>query len=105
MTVIVHSFDDALGYEQFMARWSRPLGQAFLSWFSAPANMHWLDVGWGTGIFTQLISETCSPANVVGIDCAKAQIEHARRQVVCQRIEFRVADAQQLPFPAASFDL
>lgn len=105
MTAVVHIFEDALGYEQFMARWSRPLGQAFLNWFSAPANMRWLDVGCGTGIFTELISDTRSPVKVVGIDCARAQIEHACRKALCQRVEFRVADAQHLPFRAASFDL
>ena len=105
MTGVTHSFDDALGYELFMGRWSRPLGQGFLRWLSVPANMQWLDIGCGTGIFTRMISDTCSPAAVIGIDCARAQIEHARQSIGCEHIEFRVADAQRLPFPDASFDV
>ena len=105
MGTVTHTFDDAVGYEQFMGRWSQPLGQAFLRWLSAPANMHWLDVGCGTGIFTHVILDTCCPTTVVGVDCAEAQIEHARRSVGGQHIEFRVADAQLLPFSDASFDV
>lgn len=105
MTAITHSFDDALGYEQFMGRWSRPLGLAFLGWLSAPANMQWLDVGCGTGILAHMISDTCSPAAVIGIDCAKAQIERASQSISSQDIEFQVADAQRLPFSDASFDV
>jgi len=105
MTAIPHSFDDALAYEQFMGRWSRPLGQAFLRWLPVSPNMQWLDIGCGTGIFTQLISDTCSPAEVIGVDCAKAQIEHAVQSIGGERIAFRMADAQRLPFSDASFDV
>jgi ubiquinone/menaquinone biosynthesis C-methylase UbiE len=105
VSAVTHSFDDALGYEQFMGRWSRTLGQAFLQWLSAPRNVKWLDVGCGTGIVTQMIWETGSPAAVIGIDCAAEQIEHARRFAGSPYVEFRVADAQLLPFPNASFDV
>jgi SAM-dependent methyltransferase len=105
MTTVTHSFDDAIGYEQFIGRWSRPLGDAFLGWLAPPANMQWLDIGCGTGIFTRIIADTCSPAAVIGVDCATAQIEHAHQSVGGERIEFRVADAQLLPFSDASFDV
>lgn len=105
MTTVTHSFDDAPGYEQFMGRWSRPLGDAFLRWLSPAANMQWLDIGCGTGIFTRVIADTCSPAAVIGVDCATAQIEHACQSVGGRHIEFRVADAQHLPFLDASFDV
>ena len=88
-----------------MGRWSRALGQAFLAWAEPPTGALWLDVGCGTGIFTELIFEACSPAAVVGIDCAEAQIEHARRRTTGLRAEFRVADAQALPLLDASFDV
>jgi len=105
MTSVTHSFDDAVGYERFMGRWSRPLGQKFLGWLSVPKKMRWLDVGCGTGIFTQAILETCSPETVVGVDCAEAQIDHARHSEIGRSAEFRVADAQRLPFGGASFDV
>jgi ubiquinone/menaquinone biosynthesis C-methylase UbiE len=102
---IAHSFHDGAGYEQFMGRWSRALGQRFLRWVAPPADARWLDVGCGTGIFTELILDRCSPAAVFAVDPAKAQIEHALSQPVGQRAEFWLADAQALPFPDTSFDV
>lgn len=102
---MAHRFDDGAAYEQFMGRWSRALGQAFLAWAEPPMGAVWLDVGCGTGIFTELVFDACSPAAVVGIDCSQAQIEHARRRGIGLRADFRVADAQALPLLAASFDV
>jgi ubiquinone/menaquinone biosynthesis C-methylase UbiE len=102
---IAHRFDDGAAYEQFMGRWSRALGQAFLAWAAPPEGARWLDVGCGTGIFTELIFDACSPAAVVGIDSSRAQIEHARQRAMGPRVDFRVADAQALPLLDASFDV
>jgi ubiquinone/menaquinone biosynthesis C-methylase UbiE len=101
---IAHSFDDSADYERFMGGWSRSVGASFLKWIAPPAGAHWLDVGCGTGIFTELIVTECSPASVSAVDPAQAQIEQARRGPVAQRADFRVADAQALPFPDATFD-
>ncbi|WP_235983654.1 class I SAM-dependent methyltransferase [Bradyrhizobium australiense] len=54
----------------------------------------WLDVGCGTGSFTELIVETCSPASVFAIDQERAQIDHARNWPMASRAHFRVGDAQ-----------
>lgn len=105
MAEVAQHFDDSAGYERFMGRWSRAVGEVFLDWVAAPANAHWLDVGCGTGIFTELILDRCSPAAVFGIDPAEAQIDHARRQPTTHRASFRVGDSQALPFPDASFDV
>jgi hypothetical protein len=29
-------FDDGAAYEQFMGKWSRPAGEAFLEWLAPP---------------------------------------------------------------------
>lgn len=98
-------FDDGAAYERFMGRWSRAVGSVFLNWLVPPAGAHWLDVGCGTGAFTELVLDTCLPAAVSAVDPAKAQIDYVNRQPVAQRAEFRVADALALPFPNAAFDV
>ena len=99
------TFDDGAAYDEFMGRWSRAVGAVFLDWLAAPRKAAWLDVGCGTGAFTTLIVKTCKPARVAAVDPGAAQIEFARRQPVAKRADFRVADAQTLPFSDGTFDV
>jgi ubiquinone/menaquinone biosynthesis C-methylase UbiE len=105
MAEVAHSFDDSAGYERFIGRWGRAAGAVFLDWVVPPAGAVWLDVGCGTGLFTELILDRCSPAAVFAIDRAQAQIQHACGKAVARRANFEVADAQALPFPDATFDV
>jgi ubiquinone/menaquinone biosynthesis C-methylase UbiE len=105
MAELAHRFDDSAAYERFMGRWTRAVGAVFLDWVAPPASAHWLDVGCGTGIFTELVLDACAPAAVFAVDVAEAQIDHACRQPVGNRADFRVADAEALPFPDAAFDV
>lgn len=66
-----------------------------------------LDVGCGVGVTpVQVVKKYGS--RVVGVDISAKMIEHceerARRERVTERIEFRVADAQDLPFEDDLFD-
>ena len=88
-------------YEQFMGRWSRKVGKAFLAWLQPPKGAHWLDVGCGTGILTELISDSCTPASVTAVDPAASQIARARKGAAATKAEFQLADAQELPFPTS----
>ncbi|MGH6727350.1 MAG: class I SAM-dependent methyltransferase [Pseudolabrys sp.] len=105
MAEIAHSFADGAAYERLMGRWSGAVGAVFLDWVAPPAGLRWLDVGCGTGIFTELVLDTCAPALTVAVDLARSQIDHARRQPVARRAIFQFADAQALPFPDATFDV
>jgi ubiquinone/menaquinone biosynthesis C-methylase UbiE len=98
-------FNDGAAYERFMGRWSRAVGAVFLEWLAPPKHARWLDVGCGTGAFTELLLGSCSPANVVGVDPFPQQIEYARTLPIARQAEFKVGDATDLPFADASFDV
>jgi SAM-dependent methyltransferase len=98
-------FYDGGEYERFMGRWSRAVGAEFLVWLHAPKGARWLDVGCGTGAFTELIVRDAAPKSVVGVDPAPAQIEHARKHAAARGATFEVADATALPFADGSFDV
>jgi len=97
------TFDDSDDYERFMGRWSRAIGEKFLSWLAPPANGRWLDVGCGTGAFSELILRRSAPRSVVGIDPSPSQIEYARR--LLPEATFQVADSMELPFGESEFDI
>ena len=98
-------FSDGAAYERFIGPWSLKVGAAFLDWLEPPSGLRWLEVGCGTGVFTELLLDRCAPREVIPIDPAPAQIEEAGKKPVARRAAFRVADAQELPFADAAFDL
>lgn len=91
-------------YEPYVGRWSRLVALDFLGWLSAPSGLDWLEVGCGTGALTETIAGSCAPKRLVGIDTASGFLNFARQRLGPDRAEFREADAQSLPFPAAEFD-
>jgi SAM-dependent methyltransferase len=97
-------FADGKAYERLMGRWSRLAGEKFIDWLNPPKNLKWLDVGCGNGAFTEVLIAKCSPAAVIGIDPSEGQLDFARGRAGAKRAEFRVADAQALPFPDNSLD-
>ena len=98
-------FSDGTAYEQGGGRWSGAIGPIFLDWLAPPTDARWLDIGCGTGVFTDLIVSTCSPATVVAIDPSEPQIQIARKKAIAQHVDFRVADARELPFSDQAFDV
>jgi ubiquinone/menaquinone biosynthesis C-methylase UbiE len=98
-------FTDGAAYERLMGRWSRRVGDLFIDWIEAPKDRRWLDIGCGTGVFTEQVILGCSPAAVIGIDPSAEQLAFARGRGELNRVEFHLADAQDLPFSNNSFDI
>lgn len=97
-------YDDGVAYERMMGAWSRAAGEIFLDWLAPSRGLRWIDVGCGTGAFTELLVERCAPVEVEGVDPSEAQLTFARARPVGQIAKFQRGDAEALPFPHAKFD-
>ncbi len=97
-------FADGKAYERLMGRWSQLVGPKFIDWLNPPKGLNWIDVGCGNGAFTEVLIAHASPGAVTGIDPSDGQIDYARKRPGAQMAQFRVADAQALPFADDSFD-
>jgi ubiquinone/menaquinone biosynthesis C-methylase UbiE len=98
-------FNDGADYERLMGRWSRLIGRQFLDWLAPAKGLSWLDVGCGNGAFAEEIIARCAPAKVSAVDPSEGQIAFAGTRPSAKIAEFRVADAQSLPFEHRSFDV
>lgn len=97
-------FANAVGYEQLMGRWSVRLAPLYTEFAQLRDAGKILDVGCGTGALVRTIAGMTRNSEIVGIDPAQSFVDYARTQSDDPRITFRVGDAMQLPFPAATFD-
>ena len=97
-------FGDGAAYETMMGVWSGLVGEVFLDWLAQRPNLAWLDVGCGTGAFTQQIVDRCAPAEVRGIDPSEAQLAFARTRPAAGLAVFEQGDAMALPFEDDRFD-
>jgi len=97
-------FEVAEAYEVMMGRWSRQLAPRFLEFVGVRDGEKLLDVGCGTGSLSARLVRVTKTSEIVGIDPSKGFIEYARTQIVDPRVTFEVGDAQNLPYPNASFD-
>jgi len=103
MAEVKITFDAADDYERFMGAWSRSIGERFLAWLDAPPNARWLDVGCGTGAFSELILRHAAPASLTGIDPSPEQIEYVRKHLPGHT--FEVGDSMDMRFGENQFDV
>jgi SAM-dependent methyltransferase len=97
-------FDDGAAYERYMGKWSQLAGDAFLDWLAPKTGLRWLDVGCGTGAFTEMLVERCAPLSVQGIDPSEEQLAYARARPASRVALFRQGDAMAQPFGDDMFD-
>jgi ubiquinone/menaquinone biosynthesis C-methylase UbiE len=64
-----------------------------------------LETAAGTGIVTRALNEAVPQAQIVATDLNPVMIEFATQRVRSERVAFKRADAQDLPFLDGSFDL
>lgn len=97
-------FSDGKVYERMMGRWSKRVGVQFLDWLDAPKGLNWLEVGCGNGAFTEELIAHTAPRAVSAIDPSEGQLAFARTRQAAKLAQFRLGDAQAVPFPDDSFD-
>jgi ubiquinone/menaquinone biosynthesis C-methylase UbiE len=97
-------FEVAEAYEERMGRWSRQLAPLFVEFVGVRDGENVLDVGCGTGSLSATLARVTQASKIIGIDSSKGFIEYARTQVADPRVTFELGDAQNLPYPDASFD-
>jgi ubiquinone/menaquinone biosynthesis C-methylase UbiE len=97
-------FEDDAAYERNMGTWSRLAGEVFLDWLAPRTGLRWIDIGCGSGAFTELLIDRCAPAEVHGIDPSVAQLAFARARSAARMAKFQHGDAMALPFPEDRFD-
>jgi SAM-dependent methyltransferase len=95
-------FDDGAAYERGMGVWSRLAGEVFLDWLAPAAGLQWVDVGCGSGAFTEAVLQRCTPTEVHGVDPSEQQLAFARSR--SPTATFQQGDAMALPFEADRFD-
>lgn len=105
MSEAAQLFADGKAYERMMGRWSRLAGDLFLDWLDLPKGLRWLDVGCGNGAFTEAVVARVAPAAVAALDPSQGQLAYARQRPGAKLAQFRLGDAQALPFADGSFDV
>ncbi len=92
-------------YERFMGRWSRDIGRPFLEWLQIPRQQRWLEVGCGTGAFTEVILSCCDPKSIVAFDVSEQQIAYARSRLLDVRVDVRIGNAMSIAPQDDEFDV
>ena len=105
MTAQIIRFEDGAAYERMMGTWSRLVGGDFLHWLAPRSGLRWIDIGCGNGAFTELLIESCAPAEIHGIDPSEGQLAFARSRPAARIAQFHQGHATELPFPDGSLDV
>ena len=89
-------------YQRFMGKYSEPLATLFADLAGIRAGMRVLDVGCGPGALTAELAGRAGPDAVSAVEPSASFAAATRDRL--PGVAVRRAAAEQLPFPAASFD-
>ncbi|WP_339883735.1 methyltransferase domain-containing protein [Vreelandella maris] len=100
---VAHAFLRAAPRYDALATAQRHIGE--LLWGSLPPHaFNVLDMGCGTGVWTQRLAERYPRAQITGLDLAPGMLEQARQRHG-ESIHWQPGDAAALPYDEHSFDL
>lgn len=101
MNPLLKTFVNSPLWAALLERWFLP--PLFAAMPRAPRRI--LEIGCGRGDTTRMLLERFPEATIAATDFDAAQVALAAKRVVSGRVAFSRADAAELPFPDASFDL
>lgn len=102
-TRVAHAFSRAAPRYDELAKAQRQIGQRL--WDALPDDArHVLDVGCGTGYWTQRLAKRYPRAQITGLDLAPGMLEQARQRYG-DSIDWQHGDAAAQPFNDGSFNL
>jgi malonyl-CoA O-methyltransferase len=94
----------AAGYERAAAL-QRTIGEELLALAPPLAPARVLDIGSGTGHFSDRLAQRFPRAEVIGLDLAEGMLRQARAGTRGESARWLCGDAEQLPLAGASIDL
>lgn len=102
---VAHSFSRAAHTYDSVANLQRTVGgQLFANLPAADSVVRVLDLGCGTGFFSDALVERFPQADIVGLDIAEGMIDFARSHRA-DTIQWLCGDAENLPLLSASIDV
>lgn len=66
-------FKDGASYNTMMGGWSRAVGEQFVDWLQPAKGLDWIEVGCGSGAFTDLVVSSVAPRPVRDASTRSAQ--------------------------------
>ncbi len=92
------------GKGESMEKGHRPIGEQAIAHMRIDRDARILDVGCGSGWATRLLAERAPEGRAIGIDISDEMVELARTSSThIPNVEFKVASAENLLFPASQF--
>jgi len=79
------------------------MAPVFLNWLNFPDNMHWLDLGCGTGALSEAIFNKCKPDHLYCIDPSVEFLEKAKGKNSF-KAQFLVGGASEIPLADHAVD-
>ncbi|MDC9729294.1 MAG: malonyl-ACP O-methyltransferase BioC [Methyloprofundus sp.] len=99
------SFAKASASYDEMATLQRKVGRQLFACIPSQENSKILDLGCGTGFFTQLVAAANQDADVYALDLALSMLGKTKSRENCCDVSLVCADAEQLPFVDNSMQL
>ncbi|MCO7246459.1 methyltransferase domain-containing protein [Halomonas sp. Mc5H-6] len=101
---VAHAFSRAAPRYDALANAQRHIGETLWATLPDTAGLSLLDMGCGTGYWTQRLAARYLHAHVTGLDIAPGMLAEAQARYG-NHIRWQLGNAEALPFAADSFDL